>query len=586
MRKVIALALALLAAATLDGRGAKLSVARHHHHRALPGRRADRHHRAHLGRADAGGARPNRHRRERQRRRRRIGVGRVAHAAPDGYTLSIGHMQTHVFNPAIHEARLRRGERFRAGLADRRHADLDRRAQDRCRPTTSKSFIAWLKSQNGKATMGTVGVGGPTDVAGAHLREGDRHAVSDRALSRRRAARRRTCSAAISISTFGQAASTLTYVRERRAQGLCGAAAQALVGGAQRADARRARLPRHRRELLARHLGAQGHAEGGRSPSSTPPFARRWPIPRSRSASRKSARKSGRSSIKRPRRWRRSRRRKSPAGRRSSRRAASRPNDTHGRARPARTDRKGQQGRARRLAARSPEGDAASGLRARAALQEKARRRRRASRRPERACRSRQISVHHQGGSPAELSVRHVRGADGRHRAHPRLERHHRQADRRRLYQRRHRHLVAVDGALDPRRRRPLRRQDSRRLRLRPVHRRARRPLRRRGFGRDRHSGRRRLHRAAGAAHPRFSARHHHGDAVLYAGDRRRVRAPGIFARRLQPAHRHFRRRAVDRNHARRDRATHGPAGARSLRPVGGHRARRRRRNAPRRATG
>ncbi len=30
-----------------------------------------------------------------------IGVGRVAHASPDGYTLSIGHTQTHVFNSAI-----------------------------------------------------------------------------------------------------------------------------------------------------------------------------------------------------------------------------------------------------------------------------------------------------------------------------------------------------------------------------------------------------------------------------------------------------------------------------------------------------
>src|SRR5277367_6698595 len=30
-----------------------------------------------------------------------IGVGHVAHAAPDGYTLSIGHIRTHVFNAAI-----------------------------------------------------------------------------------------------------------------------------------------------------------------------------------------------------------------------------------------------------------------------------------------------------------------------------------------------------------------------------------------------------------------------------------------------------------------------------------------------------
>ncbi len=30
-----------------------------------------------------------------------IGVGRVAHSPPDGYTLSLGHVQTAVFNPAI-----------------------------------------------------------------------------------------------------------------------------------------------------------------------------------------------------------------------------------------------------------------------------------------------------------------------------------------------------------------------------------------------------------------------------------------------------------------------------------------------------
>ena len=169
-----------------------------------------------------------------------------------------------------------------------------------------------------------------------------------------------------------------------------------------------------------------------------------------------------------------------------------------------------------------------------------------------------EISVHHQGRPAAELSVRHVRGADGRDRARARVERHDRQADRRRLHAGRHRHLGAPDGALDPRRRRALDRQDPRRLRLRPVHRRARRALRRRAAGRDRDPGRRRLHRAAGAAHRRFPARHHHGDALLHAGDRRRVRAPGAQARRLQPAHRHFRRRALDREHARRDRAAHG----------------------------
>ena len=32
-----------------------------------------------------------------------VGVGRVAHAAPDGYTISIGHWSTHVVNGAIYK---------------------------------------------------------------------------------------------------------------------------------------------------------------------------------------------------------------------------------------------------------------------------------------------------------------------------------------------------------------------------------------------------------------------------------------------------------------------------------------------------
>src|SRR5215813_11995176 len=32
-----------------------------------------------------------------------IGVGRVARAAPDGYTIGIGHWSTHVVNPAVYE---------------------------------------------------------------------------------------------------------------------------------------------------------------------------------------------------------------------------------------------------------------------------------------------------------------------------------------------------------------------------------------------------------------------------------------------------------------------------------------------------
>ena len=55
-----------------------------------------------------------------------IGVGRVARAAPDGYTLSIGHVQTHVINAATQTPAIRRVKDFRAGVAHRRHAAMDR----------------------------------------------------------------------------------------------------------------------------------------------------------------------------------------------------------------------------------------------------------------------------------------------------------------------------------------------------------------------------------------------------------------------------------------------------------------------------
>jgi tripartite-type tricarboxylate transporter receptor subunit TctC len=93
-----------------------------------------------------------------------IGVGRVAHAAPDGYTLSIGHTQTHVFNASILKLDYDVVNDFApiALLADTPIWIVTRKSL----PVDDvKGFIAWLKSQNGKATMGTVGIGSPSEFA-------------------------------------------------------------------------------------------------------------------------------------------------------------------------------------------------------------------------------------------------------------------------------------------------------------------------------------------------------------------------------------------------------------------------------------
>lgn len=93
-----------------------------------------------------------------------IGVGRVAHAPPDGYMLSIGHTQTAVFNPAIMKLDY-------DAVKDLTPISLIADTPiwivaSRSLPADNlDGLIAWLKAENGKATLGTVGVGGPTDVA-------------------------------------------------------------------------------------------------------------------------------------------------------------------------------------------------------------------------------------------------------------------------------------------------------------------------------------------------------------------------------------------------------------------------------------
>jgi len=93
-----------------------------------------------------------------------IGVGRVAHASPDGYMLSIGHTQTHVFNAGILKLDYDVVKDFApiSLLADTPIWIVVRKSL----PVDDvKSFIAYLKSKNGTATMGTVGVGSPSEFA-------------------------------------------------------------------------------------------------------------------------------------------------------------------------------------------------------------------------------------------------------------------------------------------------------------------------------------------------------------------------------------------------------------------------------------
>jgi tripartite-type tricarboxylate transporter receptor subunit TctC len=91
-------------------------------------------------------------------------VGRVVRAAPDGYTLSIGHVQTHVLNGATMTLSYDVVNDLApvSLIADNPFLILSRKTLP---ADDLKGLIAWLKASDGKATAGTAGVGGPQDIA-------------------------------------------------------------------------------------------------------------------------------------------------------------------------------------------------------------------------------------------------------------------------------------------------------------------------------------------------------------------------------------------------------------------------------------
>jgi tripartite-type tricarboxylate transporter receptor subunit TctC len=129
---------------------ASLPRSPHHPGRAVPGRRVDGCGRSHRGRAHArGGAGGS------------IGVGRVARATPDGYTLDIGQWDTHVANGATFSLAYDVLKDFEAValLSSNPFLILAKKAMP---ADDLKGLIAWLKANPDKASQAI-----PT--AGSHV---------------------------------------------------------------------------------------------------------------------------------------------------------------------------------------------------------------------------------------------------------------------------------------------------------------------------------------------------------------------------------------------------------------------------------
>src|SRR5262245_49325764 len=97
-----------------------------------------------------------------------IGVGRVARAAPDGYTIGIGQWDTHVVNGAIYPLQYDLLNDFApiSLLPSNPQVIVTRNALP-ARDLTE--LVAWLKANPDKASQGTAGAGSAAHVSGAYF---------------------------------------------------------------------------------------------------------------------------------------------------------------------------------------------------------------------------------------------------------------------------------------------------------------------------------------------------------------------------------------------------------------------------------
>src|SRR5436305_8928867 len=99
-----------------------------------------------------------------------IGVGRVSRAAPDGYTISIGHWSTHVVNGALYQLQYDLLNDFQpiSLIASNSYVVV---AKNAVPANDLKGFIAWLMANPDKASEGTAGAGSPQHIGGVFFQK-------------------------------------------------------------------------------------------------------------------------------------------------------------------------------------------------------------------------------------------------------------------------------------------------------------------------------------------------------------------------------------------------------------------------------
>lgn len=99
-----------------------------------------------------------------------IGVGKVARSTPDGYTVVIGHIGTHVINGAVYQLPYDVFKDFQpiALVASNPQVLVSKNA---VAAKDLKELMAWVKANEKKATIATGGSGTPSHVSGVYFQK-------------------------------------------------------------------------------------------------------------------------------------------------------------------------------------------------------------------------------------------------------------------------------------------------------------------------------------------------------------------------------------------------------------------------------
>ena len=201
-----------------------------------------------------------------------IGVGRVARAAGDGYTLSIGHWGSHVVNGAIYTLPYDLLSDLRAGRADLRRPAADRRGEVRAgEGHQGTDRLAEGQSWQGHGRAPPASAARRISPASClqHTTGTDIQIVPYRGA----APRMQDMLAGQIHLAFDQAASSLPQVRGGNLQAYAVTSKDAAGGRARYPDRGRSRVAGLLHFGLARPLGPRARRRMS-SPSSTPPWSR------------------------------------------------------------------------------------------------------------------------------------------------------------------------------------------------------------------------------------------------------------------------------------------------------------------------